>query len=390
MESIEINKSVSPLYLALTQGLVKYIQGKGIQVGQQFPSHREISEMAGVSRVTARLATKQLEKDGILESCAGQGTFLRRLPSDDYQQGTRRITRQVGVVLSIWDRVGALSWNDSRILPGILEEAADHNIAVQLIPHELAVGDPAWFDRYLLDRQLNGLIWLEMRLEMAIKAARWIERGLPQVCVQRRVTDIQAPLVAEDNYKAARIAAKMILDEGHQRVLVTYLDMNVETAVERLAGVRDELDQRGVHWPAEWFVKVPDWPYPNWLTTHLHEALDRIKPTAVLMLEGATSELVDAGKSLGLEFGANCRLISFHPPPAVEGARPKHYTYFWPRLKTIGQKAVALWLRTAQEMESQKDLRPEWIERVEMDVKEFPSSMPEREPEAVGARSNHE
>jgi len=386
MAGIELSKDSGTLYGELVDRLKRYIREEGLGPGRRFPSHRQIADMAGVSRVTARLAVKQLEKEGILESCAGQGTFLRRVPADDGGQGERRITRQVGVVLSIWARVGALSWNDSRIIPGILEEAANHNVAVQLIPHELAVGDPGRFDRYLLDRQLDGLIWLEMQIGMAITAARWVERGLPQVCVQRRVTGIQTPLVSEDNYRAARHAARILLDEGHQRVLVTHPEANTSSIAERLAGVRDELDGGGVGWPAEWFVRVPEWPYPRWLPMHLREALERVRPTAVLMLEGGTSELVEAGGPLGLEFGRNCRLVSFHPPAAVEGAKPKRYTYFWPRLREIGQQSVALWLRAAREMESQKDFRPDWTEWVEMEAREFPPSAAELHAAAVGRR----
>jgi DNA-binding LacI/PurR family transcriptional regulator len=386
--TIKIEKDAKPLYAGLTRGLRRFILDQGFQEGQLFPSHREISEMASVSRVTARLATKQLEREGILESRGSQGTFVRQIPTRDQTGQDVRINRQIGVVLSIWDWVGALSWNDARIMPGILEEAAHENIAVHLIPHELAVGDPEKFDRYVQDRHLNGLIWLAMRFPVAVTAARWIERGLPQVTVLSRTSGIQMPMVSEDNYNSAAQGVKTLLAEGHRRVLIIHSDLNTSTNSQRICGVKEELERQGVCWPADWFVKIPEWPYPKWLITHLREALDYVKPTAVFMLEGATSELVEAGKPLGMEFGVNARLVSFHPPLVVEGARPARYTYFWPKLKEIGRQSVALWLRTQREMEQTKNFHPDWIENVEMELKEYPLIETEREIVAeVGSRT---
>jgi DNA-binding LacI/PurR family transcriptional regulator len=274
-----------------------------------------------------------------------------------------------------------LSWDDARVMPGLLEEAAEHNIAIQLIPHELAAGDPEKFDRYIQDHRLNGLIWLCMRYPGAVPAARWIERGLPQVSILSRIAGVQMPLISEGNADAAARAVKLLLTEGHRRVLVFHGDPAISTYTQRLAGVKDELHRQGLDWPADWFVKVlAEWPFPKWIPACLREAFERVRPTAVLMLGDLTSELVEAGKPLGMEFGVNCRLISFHPPLVVEGARPTRYTYFWPNLNRIGRQSIALWLRTQREMEQNKGFHPDWIENVEMELKEFPLTETEREP----------
>jgi DNA-binding LacI/PurR family transcriptional regulator len=380
MPTIKIEKDAGPLYAGLTRGLRRFILDQGFQEGQRFPSHREISEMASVSRVTARLATKQLEREGILESRGGQGTFIRQIPIGFQAEDRAPINRQVGVVLSMWDNVGALSWDDARMMPGLLEEAAEHNIAIQLIPHELATGDPEKFDRYVQDRHLTGLIWLCMRYPGAVPAARWAERGLPQISVQSRMAGVRIPIVSEDNVGAATCAIKILLGEGHRRVLVFHGDPAISTYTQRLAGVREELQRQGIDLPVDWFVKVPtEWPYPKWVSLYLREVLERVKPTAVLMLGELTSELVEAGKPLGMEFGDNCRLVSFHPSLVVEGVRPAAYTYFWPNLREIGRKAISLWLRTQREVEQTKGFHPDWMETIEMEIKEYPLMETERE-----------
>ncbi len=390
MTTIKIEKDAKPLYAGLTRGLRRFILDQGFQEGQMFPSHREISEMASVSRVTARQATKQLEREGILESRGSQGTFIRQIPTGAQARDNAPINRQVGVVLSMWDSVGALSWDDARMMPGLLEESAEHNIAVQVIPHELATGNPEKFDRYIQDRRLNGLIWLCMRYPGAVSAARWVERGLPQIAIQSRMAGVRIPMVSEDNVGAATGAVKILLGEGHRRVLVFHGDPAISTYTQRLAGVKEELQRQGIDLPADWFVKVPtEWPYPKWVSLYLREVLERVKPTAVLMLGELTSELVEAGKPLGLEFGVNCRLVSFHPALVIEGARPAAYTYFWPNLREIGKKSVSLWLRTQREMEQSKDFQPDWVETVEMELKEYPLLNTERETAAQENNACH-
>jgi len=375
---IKIDKDAGSLYTELTKSLRQYIIEKGLTEGQRFLSHREISELAQVSRVTARLATKQLEKEGILESHGGQGTYVRRLPSETAPDRGRRITRQIGVVLSKWDQVGALSWNDARMMPGILDSAHQNCTGIQLISHEMATGNPEQFDRYIQDRELNGLIWLSMRYPVAATAARWAERGLPQVAGLSRLPNLKIPLVTEDNRGAASQAVRRVLAEGHQRVLTIYADPHISSNGDRLAGVKEELGRQNVSWPKDHFLEIPEWPHPPWLSTVIREALSSVKPTAVLMLGAATPELVQAAKALGLKVGVDLRLISFHPPLVVEGEKPEQFTYFWPQLKEIGSRAVDLLLRTEKEMERDRDLRPDWVETVAMDMVEYPSNDQER------------
>ncbi len=68
----------TPLYLQLARSLRDHISGGGIHPGGALPSERDLSEMAGLSRVTVRKGIKQLIDEGVLVRKQGSGTFVAR------------------------------------------------------------------------------------------------------------------------------------------------------------------------------------------------------------------------------------------------------------------------------------------------------------------------
>lgn len=68
----------TPLYMQLARSLRDHISGGGIDPGSALPSERDLSEMAGLSRVTVRKGIKQLIDEGVLIRKQGSGTFVAR------------------------------------------------------------------------------------------------------------------------------------------------------------------------------------------------------------------------------------------------------------------------------------------------------------------------
>ena len=65
-----------PLYLQLAGLLLDAIKLGLLATGDQLPPERELAEMAGVSRMTARQSLAQLERNGTLDVRHGIGTFV--------------------------------------------------------------------------------------------------------------------------------------------------------------------------------------------------------------------------------------------------------------------------------------------------------------------------
>jgi GntR family transcriptional regulator len=68
----------TPLYLQLARSLREHINSGGIGPGSALPSERDLSEMAGLSRVTIRKGIEQLIEEGVLVRKQGSGTFVAR------------------------------------------------------------------------------------------------------------------------------------------------------------------------------------------------------------------------------------------------------------------------------------------------------------------------
>ncbi|WP_242415347.1 GntR family transcriptional regulator [Sphingomonas panni] len=66
----------TPLYLQLARSLRDHISDGGIGPGGALPSERDLSEMAGLSRVTVRKGIQQLIDEGIVVRKQGSGTFV--------------------------------------------------------------------------------------------------------------------------------------------------------------------------------------------------------------------------------------------------------------------------------------------------------------------------
>jgi GntR family transcriptional regulator len=68
----------TPLYLQLARSLRDHISSGAIDPGGALPSERDLSEMAGLSRVTVRKGIEQLIDEGVLVRKQGSGTFVAR------------------------------------------------------------------------------------------------------------------------------------------------------------------------------------------------------------------------------------------------------------------------------------------------------------------------
>lgn len=107
MDMLSKNDSV-PLYLQVKTMLETEIRDGIHGQGSRLPSERELCERFGVSRMTARQALKELERDGLVFSRVGKGTFVSEPKIDQQlrnltgfsQEITTRGARPSSMVLS--------------------------------------------------------------------------------------------------------------------------------------------------------------------------------------------------------------------------------------------------------------------------------------------------
>jgi len=77
MENMLNSRSPIPLYRQLTDILLSKIRSGEYPQGERIPSEHELAETFGIGRPTARQATEQLVRNGILIRKRGSGTFVQ-------------------------------------------------------------------------------------------------------------------------------------------------------------------------------------------------------------------------------------------------------------------------------------------------------------------------
>lgn len=65
-----------PLYLQVKKQIMDLIKDGSLKVGFKMPTERELSQKLQVSRNTVSMAYRELEKDAVLKSYQGRGTFV--------------------------------------------------------------------------------------------------------------------------------------------------------------------------------------------------------------------------------------------------------------------------------------------------------------------------
>jgi GntR family transcriptional regulator len=81
MISFRVNgRSGVPPYLQIVQQVRQALRMGVVGVGDQLPTVREVVAAVAVNPNTVLKAYRDLEREGLLEARAGQGTFVRALP----------------------------------------------------------------------------------------------------------------------------------------------------------------------------------------------------------------------------------------------------------------------------------------------------------------------
>jgi GntR family transcriptional regulator len=123
-------RSAAPPYLQIVQQVRQALRMGVLAVGDQLPSVREVVAVTAVNPNTVLKAYRDLEREGLVEARAGQGTFVRALPPGP-PPGTHS---RLGRALAVWVRQARADGLDDEAMESLLrvtlqEAAAEEEIA---------------------------------------------------------------------------------------------------------------------------------------------------------------------------------------------------------------------------------------------------------------------
>jgi GntR family transcriptional regulator len=110
-------RSGVPPYLQLVQQVRQGMRMGLLQVGDQLPTVREVVAAVAVNPNTVLKAYRDLEREGLLEARAGQGTFVRGVPAGPPPSAFSRL----GLSLSRWVREAREDGLDDEAIESLLK-----------------------------------------------------------------------------------------------------------------------------------------------------------------------------------------------------------------------------------------------------------------------------
>jgi LacI family transcriptional regulator len=168
--------------------------------------------------------------------------------------------------------------------------------------------------------------------------------GMRLVCVDRVPPHFAADAVVVNNRKGSLICLRHLISRGHRRIGVITGPRTLETAVERLAGYRQALEEAGLPYDAG-LVREGDFRLESGYRLAKDLCLAHPRPTAIFAGNGMMGlGVVKALDELHLDCPSDVALAVFDDVPAAEILRP-HLTVVSQPAYQMGTQAVELLLR---------------------------------------------
>ena len=110
-------RSGVPPYLQIVQQVRQALRMGVLDAGDQLPTVREVVAAVAVNPNTVLKAYRDLEREGLLEARAGQGTFVRALPPGP----PPRTFSRFGITLARWVRDAREAGLDNEAIESLLK-----------------------------------------------------------------------------------------------------------------------------------------------------------------------------------------------------------------------------------------------------------------------------
>lgn len=236
-------------YKLLADELRRKITDKIYQAGNKLPSELELQEQFQVSRQTVRNALELLERQGLVRSRQGSGTYVV-----DREAEEQKKSRRIAVVTTYVD-----NYIFPRIIQGIEGVLAKEGFQVQIA----FTGNRIWKEEVilldLLEQDLRGLIIETTKSALPNPNLplyrRLREKGIPVLFINSRYPELDCPVVCLQDEEAGRLAAECLLANGHKRI-GGFFKRDDGQGIRRYRGFLEALRDGGIR-PAEehilWF-----------------------------------------------------------------------------------------------------------------------------------------
>ena len=109
--------NASPLHEQVADDIRQRIRAGEFEVGGKLPSLRDLRDLYAVAEVTVHTAIRELQREGVLVSSQGRGTFVAAVPGDpdDRTDELKRMRHDMSALVRRVERLEQIVGPDSPV-----------------------------------------------------------------------------------------------------------------------------------------------------------------------------------------------------------------------------------------------------------------------------------
>ncbi|WP_438448001.1 GntR family transcriptional regulator [Gorillibacterium sp. sgz5001074] len=336
-----MKEKATPKYMQVKQEILSWIQAGSLKTGDLMLSENEVAERFGVSRQTVRQAFGELEGEGWLKRMQGKGTFV----SAPEPGGSGAPAKTVGIITT---------YISDYIFPHIVRgaEAALRSKGYRLLLSSTDNDKEREREslEMMLNQPLDGLIIEPTRsAEGNPNLSYYLSleyRGIPYVMINERYPELDAPCLKSDDLKGGYLAAKHLLELGHERI-AGFFKMDDLQGVNRLKGFMQAHRESGVPIQPELvvhYVTEEKRAKPLEAALRMLGQDEADRPTAFVCYNDELAvQMLEAVRQAGLSVPDGISIVGFDDSSLATATETKLTTLTHPKTD-MGRDAVELLL----------------------------------------------
>lgn len=314
--------------------------------GDRLPSDAALSELCGVSRVTAHRALAELHRLGLVTREGRKGTIV-----------AEREDKTTGRIALVLDQVVLKRDFPRADLLGGIHEGLGRDYGLLWCDSMLSVDREIEFLRRMPNESDGLLCWPTGHPKTKMVLKELANRKVPLVCLDRVPDDINLNAVISDSVEATERALNFLIERGHKRIaLFTFDKPHVSTVVERTATYDRVMAEHGI--PTQGLVRrfpaVLEFDESQWFHQAIQDALFAMVKgnspiTAVLCVQDMfCAAVLDSVDQMGLSLPDDLEVATFNDWPSLMLRHP----WLAHRIKT---RAADIGKAAAQRLRAQID-----------------------------------
>ncbi len=239
------------LYKKLYNYLFEIIKTNFYFKNYRLPSEADLARTHSVSRITAKAAIQQLEREGLVYRIQGKGTFIANITQADIDRveymntpyTEHKSAKFVGLILPDFRSKYVMD-----ILEGIQNVFAKEDINLMVGTTNYNQQEEERLIQSFVRSKISGLIIYPADGETYNNEILKLSmKNFPLVFLDRNLSGVKASYVHSDNYPAAFQLTSYLIENGHKNIGIVSLNpKNVATIEDRIAGHYDALSAHGL------------------------------------------------------------------------------------------------------------------------------------------------